>query len=73
MDMKTGAAFAVLAALLAPAAGALQETTWAEAPSVADVAAAYSAKSRAAGVQTKARISATLPSITDTTTYVAAG
>ena len=33
----------------------------------------HSTKSRAAGVQTNARISATLPSITETTTYVAAG
>lgn len=50
MNRRAGAAVAACAAMIAGAAGAQETVTWVEAPSVSDVAAAYPAKAKAAGV-----------------------
>jgi TonB family protein len=57
MIIRTGAAVAALAALAAGAAGAQQITTFSQAPSAADIAAAYPAKAKAAGVGGMANLS----------------
>jgi hypothetical protein len=60
MHKRTGAAVVGLSALIATAAGAQQATTWAEAPSVADMAAAYPAKAKAAGVAGMVNLTCTI-------------
>lgn len=61
MNLATGAAIAGLAGLAATAAAAQPvAVTWAEAPSVADVAAAYPAKARAANAGGMANLSCTV-------------
>jgi TonB family protein len=50
MGIRTGVAVAAAGILMAGAAGAQPAVTWVEAPSVADMAAAYPAKAKAAGV-----------------------